>query len=162
MSHIHSIQIQASIRQWVNVAAWQRPFAVTLTLKQVRWNVDGGIVALTGDLASRNVRHFLNVLNKRVYGSAAQRHGKRLRSLATFEGSSGKRLHCHMMIDCPRPELVEHFPSMVASAWASTDWGDRQIDVQPCDQGWLTYMTKLRDKPDFAAAFDWDLCHNPN
>lgn len=162
MHYVHAAQIQSSIRQWVNIDQWQRPFAVTLTLKQVKW-VDGGlVVALTPELASRSVRHFLNVLNKRVYGAAAQRYGKRIRSLATFEGSTTKRLHCHLMLECPRVELEDHFPAIVARAWTAADWSDSQIDVQPCDDGWLTYMTKFRDKPDFASAFDWDLCHNPN
>jgi len=162
MPHIQPAQIQTAIRQWVSVEQWRQPFAVTLTLKQVRW-IDGSVqVSLTPEIASRNVRHFLNVLNKQVYGSASQRHGKRLRSLVAFEGSGTKRLHCHLMVDCPRPDLVETFPASVARAWSAADWSDCQIDVRPCDDGWLTYMTKFRDKPDFASAFDWDLCHNPN
>jgi hypothetical protein len=35
-------------------------------------------------------------------------------------------------------------------------WGYDQIEVRPdADRGWLNYITKLRDKPDFASAIDW-------
>lgn len=119
-------------------------------------------MALTPDFATRNLRHFLNLVNKRIYGSSAQRNGKRIRSVAVQEGGQYKRLHYHLMLDCPRDELVMEFPAILTKAWVSTDWGYPQIDIQPCDQGWLNYMTKLRDKADFASAFDWELCHNPN
>lgn len=162
MTYCLDTKIQRSVQDWVDIHRWNSPFAVTLTLKQRLWLDGGGSVALTPDLASRNLRHFLNLVNKRVYGSSAQRNGKRIRSVAVQEGGQYKRLHYHLMLDCPRDQLVMEFPAILTKAWVSTDWGYPQIDIQPCDQGWLNYMTKLRDKTDFAAAFDWELCHNPN
>ena len=158
MTYVSAQAIQNSVRQWVDIDTWHHPFAVTLTLKQ-RIGGDGGVSAasesLTPEIASRNLRHWLNVMNKQVYGSAAQRHGRRLPVFAVLEGSSGKRLHYHLIIDCPRDELTVAFPAMVVTTWRKTLWGYDQTVVKPCDAGWLTYMTKLRDKPDFASAIDW-------
>ena len=157
--------LQHSVRQWIDIDNWHHPFAVTLTLKQ-RIGGDGGVSSaaenLTTESASRNLRHWLNVMNKQVYGSAAQRHGKRLPVIPVLEGGRGKRLHYHLAIDCPRDELIEFFPAMVATSWRKTLWGYGQTDVQPSDKGWLTYITKLRDKPDFGSSIDWLNCHNPH
>lgn len=162
MGYLSNVAMQSSLREWLKMDKWHSPFAVTLTLKQRLWLDGGASVALTPDLASRNLRHFLNLVNKRVYGSSAQRNGNRIRSVVALEGGHFKRLHYHLMLDCPRDELTMEFPAILTKAWVSTDWGYPQIDIQPCDQGWLNYMTKLRDKADFASAFDWELCHNPN
>lgn len=154
--------MQSAVREWLLVDDWNCAFALTLTLKQ-RIGGDGGISApatsLTREIASQNLKHFLNVLNKQVHGAAAQRHGKRLPVFSVLEGGNGKRLHYHLVIDCPRDDLIEVFPAMVVLAWRKTLWGYGQTDVKPCDAGWVNYMTKLRDKPDFASAIDWENCH---
>lgn len=158
MPVLHAYSIQHSLRQWVQLDRWTHPFAATLTLKQ-RIGGDGGVSSaaetLTPEIASRNLRHFLNVLNKRVYGTAAQRFGKRLPVFPVLEGGGGKRLHYHLAIDCPRDDLLEAFPAMIVTEWRKTLWGYDQSLVTPCDAGWFTYMTKLRDKPDFASSIDW-------
>lgn len=150
--------LQNSLRQWVDIDRWNYPFGLTLTLKQRIWiDNDRGRhgVTLTPEDGSRNLRHFLNILNKQVYGSSSQRHGKGLPVLPVLEGGSSKRLHYHLIIDCPRDDLIEVFPTMIVLAWRRTLWGYDQTDVKPCDQGWLNYITKLRDKPDFASSIDW-------
>lgn len=152
------LKIQKSVRDWIDLGDWHCPFAVTLTLKQ-RLGGDGGVSLmaqnLTPEIASQNLRHFLNLMNKQVYGSAARRHGKQLPVFPVQEGGKDKRLHYHLAIDCPRDELVEVFPAMVIASWQKTLWGFSQIDVQPCDQRWVNYITKLRDKPDYASSIDW-------
>lgn len=158
MPVLHAYSIQNSLRQWFQLDRWTHPFAATLTLKQLIAG-DGGVSSavetLTPAIASRNLRHFLNVLNGRVYGKAAQRFGKRLQVFPVLEGGGGKRLHYHLAIDCPRDDLLEAFPAMIVTTWRKTLWGYDQTVVTPCDAGWFTYMTKLRDKPDFASSIDW-------
>lgn len=158
MSTYCAYSIQKSVREWVQLESWSHPFAVTLTLKQ-RIGGDGGVSSvsqnLTPEIASQNLRHFLNTLNKQIYGSAAQRFGKRIWVVPVLEGGRGKRLHFHLVIDCPRIELVDVFPSIIVTEWRKTLWGYHETDVQPCDAGWLTYMTKLRDKPEFSSSIDW-------
>ena len=158
-AHIPSPRaLQTSIRRWIGNEQWNRPFAVTLTMKQGQMMHDGDrqlYVALTPEIASQNLRHFLNVLNRKVFGSASKRHGKRVNSVAVLEGGNGKRLHYHLILDCPRDEQIGMFPLLIDRAWQSTNWSYDLIDIKQCDDGWLNYMTKLRDKPDFASSFDW-------
>jgi hypothetical protein len=155
---------QSAIRDWIDTTDWKNPFAVTLTLKQrISIPNDRGrhTVSLTPITASRNLQHFLNVMNKQVYGSAAQRHAKSLPVLSMLEGGSDKRLHYHLAIDCPRDDLAARFPSMIIQSWRKTLWGYDEIDVQPADEKWgkyIDYITKLRDKPDFADSIDWMNC----
>jgi hypothetical protein len=159
-----SKNIQKSIRKWIDVGDWNHPFAATLTLKQSIGG-DGGVSSaserLTVEAASRNARHFLNVLNKRIFGPAAFRYQKRVPVVAVLEGTAAKRFHYHLIIDCPRDSLIEEFPTMIRSSWMKTVWGYKEMDVRPCDVGWLDYMTKLKDKTDFASSIDWLNCHLP-
>jgi hypothetical protein len=51
---------------------------------------------------------------------------------------------------------------MVIHTWRKTLWGYDQTHIKPCDSGWVSYITKLRDKPDFGSSIDWLNCHNPH
>ncbi len=144
---------------WVQLDRWQAPFAVTLTLRQCV-TVPNGTTSvtqwLTDTVATQNMRHFLNKLDRSVFGKAATRFGKRIGCMPVLEGTGSKRLHYHAVIDCPRPELTGDFPLMIADAWRTTTWGYWQVDCQKdADNGWLTYITKGRDKPNLADAIDW-------
>ena len=155
--------LQQSVRDWIDIDHWNHPFGVTLTLKQRIWidnNRGRHGVTLNPEDGSRNLRHFLNVLNKQVYGSSSRRYGKRLPVISILEGGGTKRLHYHLVIDCPRDDLIEVFPSMVIQTWRQTLWGYDQTHITPCDEGWVSYITKSRDKPDFGQSIDWLNCHN--
>ena len=161
----NAMSLQKSLREWIEIDHWNYPFGITLTLKQ-RIDVDGEVyrssVPLTLDMGSQNLRHFLNVLNKQIYGSSFTRYGKRLFVIPVLEGGGLKRLHYHVVVDCPRDELIGRFPSLITQTWRSTQWGYHQTVVEPCDRGWINYITKLRDKPDFGTSIDWLNYHNPN
>jgi hypothetical protein len=144
---------------WVQLDRWQSPFAVTLTLRQCV-TVPNGTTSvtqwLTDTAATQNMRHFLNKLDRSVFGKAAVRFGKRIGCVPVLEGGAGKRIHYHAVIDCPRPDLVGEFPALLSDAWRTTMWGYWQVDCQTnADNGWLTYITKVRDKPNLADAIDW-------
>ena len=159
MGYSRNSALQHSLRQWFRLADWQHPFAVTLTLRQSVKVNDGYIatdVWLTNTLASQNLRHFLNRLNRSIYGKASSRFGKGVSCIPVLEGGGSKRLHYHAVIDCPRTNIVLEFPQLVAEHWHSTQWGYWQIDCQPKpDQNWINYITKFRDKPDYSDAIDW-------
>lgn len=164
MCYTDSCSLRNSLRNWINLDDWSHPFAVTLTLKQGVW-VEGERgrfwVPLTPIECSQNLRHFLNVLNRRVYGPSSQRYSKRISVLPVLEGGDSKRLHYHLVIDCPRTDLLEEFPALVTGVWKSTMWGYEQAVITPCDDEWIAYMTKLRDKPDFGMSIDWMNCTIP-
>jgi len=72
---------------------------LTLTLKQA-WQPDrGGWVKIDDYQCRQAFRHFMNLLNRAVYGSAFRRHGKRLRvSDRTRMAKSQKSISCRMTV----------------------------------------------------------------
>jgi len=113
MGYSRNSALQHSLRQWFKLADWQHPFAVTLTLRQSVTVNDGDLatqVWLTETLASQNLRHFLNRLNRSIYGNASARFGKGVSCIPVLEGGGSKRLHYHAVIDCPRHDIAHEFP----------------------------------------------------
>jgi len=154
---LHDLQkLQQAFRSFVDLETWQAPFAVTLSLKQARQETPNGPWAkLTPEWASENFRQFMNRLNAKVWRNAAKRHGVLLNVFPIVEGTKDKRFHFHAVIDCPRPELMEIFPELIEQCWLKTHWGYDQIDIKPnADNGWIRYITKLRDKQDFSLSID--------
>lgn len=148
-------ETQAQVRNWLAGSTWQRPFAITLSLKQRLPDRAERIDTIS---ASQNVRHFANLLSRRCFGSAHKRYGRRVQMFSVIEGGGTKRLHVHAMVDCPSADLELAFPEFIRTAWEKTRWGYREVDVQPCDDGWLSYLLKLRDKPEFDISLDWQNC----
>ena len=165
MNRIECLAYQKSFRDFARIDHWSAPHAVTLTLRQgLMASLPGGdtFVPLTRQEASQNYRHFLNILNGRVFGKAAKRFGRRVNSISTIEGGGGgKRLHIHGIIDCSSQDLLPEFPAVVSEAWHRTQWGLKQIDIKSgADAGWTKYISKLRDKPNYADAIDWQNYEN--
>jgi hypothetical protein len=157
---------QAAFREFADISHWVDPVAVTLTMKQAIQPTDGHqrrLLYLDRYSASQNLRHCLNTLNCKVFGNRFRRFGEKLRVIPVLEGGNGKRLHYHLMTDCPRADLKDQFPAMIRDAWEATTWGYYQSDIQTgADEGWKLYISKLRDKPDYADAIDWPNYHNPD
>lgn len=154
--------IQDAFRGFARIDHWHSPHAVTLTMKQgMRPEPFGLTEYLDRQKAVQNFRHFMNLLNRRVLGKQFQHHRKRLPVIPVLEGGGrGRRLHYHAIIDCPRDDLDELFPLLVQSVWAKTKWGYYETDIQPdADRGWVNYISKPYDKPDYADAIDWENCH---
>lgn len=159
MTHPNT-RIQTAIRDYMLTRGWAAPHAVTLTMKQVLQTGHAQWVMMNPDRASQNFRHFLNLLNRRIFGNAATRFGKGVQCLCVLEGGAEKRYHYHAVLDCPRSDLLEQFPTMIEDAWRRTDWSYEETSIQPfSDDGWIRYISKFRDKPDYSSAFDWMNCH---
>lgn len=131
-----------------------QPFAFTLTLKQV---LPALRIRLTPELAKQNCRHFLNVLNYKLFGKAYQRHGKRVKVVAVLEWSPGERYHYHGLMDCPAALDLYTLPDVVCDSWRKTQWGYHEAEIIPAYDrvGWLNYITK---QSDLAEAIDWENC----
>jgi hypothetical protein len=166
LTRSNTLRHQQAFRDFIHIHGWNAPFAVTLTMKQgvkVETTYGSQITRLTNELASQNLRHFLNLLNKRVYGNAHVRFGSSVRVIPILESGRDKRRHYHLMIDCPRNDLKGLFPQLVRTFWAQTQWGYDQIDIQAdADNGWINYISKLNDKPSFNDAIDWVNYNNPD
>lgn len=125
---------------------------VTLTLKQ---RVDNEV--LTEYSCSSNLRHFLNVINKKVYKNGFTRYGKRLQIFPVLEKSLGDRLHYHLAIERPRDMDLHEFQNMIRSEWIETRFGHREIQIESSiNQGWINYITKFRSYTD---QVDWENVH---
>ena len=75
----NAVQLQEAFVQYSSSIKWSAPIALTLTMKQRQsaQNIDHM-------LASNNFRHFMNRLNRDVYGNAARRFGKGLFAVAWY------------------------------------------------------------------------------
>lgn len=108
---------------------------------------DGLYYATPQDYA-RNLRHFLRVIEGELFGRSNRRRGlgkrKILRRFAVQEWDANGRLHYHLLLDNPTKRPAVEFNTLVIETWQRTEWGYREIDVQPAvTDGWVDYMTKL-------------------
>lgn len=103
----------------------------------------------------------MNLLNRGVYGKSFLRHGKRVQVIPILEGGDLSRFHYHCVIDCPRPEIDPvSFDELVRDCWSLTSYGYHEVDIQPeTDEGWITYISKLRGKPEYDLSIDWENLH---
>lgn len=160
MTLSNTLRNQQAFRDFTHTDGWNAPFAVTLTMKQgmmVEGPYGKTFVKLTRAEASQNLRHFLTLLNKHVFGKAYSRFGVRIPVIPVLEGGSKSRLHFHLMIDCPKDNLIETYPQIIDCLWSRTQWGHSQTNIQAdADSGWINYISKTRDKPSFEDSIDWE------
>ena len=151
----HSDTARRALLSSVRLDQFERPLAVTLTMK-----LRASGRACDPVTASRNFRHFMNRLNRTVFGQAAKRYGKRLRVFPVLEQNREGRLHYHAIIDRPKWIGIAEFGAFVRENWLRTDFGYRQIDVQPVTgDGWVAYLCKRRQKPEgLLDSIDWNNC----
>lgn len=145
-------KFKPSLRDYLDRIPWERPLAVSLTLKQQ-------IKQQRLDLyeASKNFRHFMNRLNRKVFGSAVGRFGKGLRAIPVLEHDELVRFHYHATIDQPGHLEFEDFKEAIKSCWLKTAWGYKEMYIVPVTNGpgWHRYITKANQQPDFDLAIDW-------
>ena len=111
---VRSDPFESAKSHFFDTSSWGEFCDVTLTLKQA-WQPDrGGWLKIDDYRCRQAFQHFMNLLNRAVYGSAFRRHGKRLRVLPVLEkgevraralrpwecGASG-RWHIHCAIELP-------------------------------------------------------------
>lgn len=119
---------------------------MTLTHKRAILTPDGLYYAATQDYA-RNLRHFLTVVEAKLFGRTNRRRGearrKVLRRFVVQERDGNGRFHYHLLIDNPTKLPLVEFRALVIETWQRTEWGYQQVDVQPAvSDGWVHYITK--------------------
>lgn len=128
---------------------------VSLTLKQFALGVK-----LDEIRASKNLRHFLNLLNSEVFGKRFRRFGKRLNVIPSLERSSSGRLHYHLVLQKPvsrYPEMAQdadkEFLELIDNCWKRTDFGYEHTHIHhQIDSGWTDYISKTAHAGD---GIDW-------
>lgn len=165
--------------QLFDTSSWGKFCAVTLTLKQARRSDNGAWVRIDDYPCRRAFRHFMNLLNRAVFGAAFRRYGKRLRVLPVLEkgevrdlalrawerGTSG-RWHIHCAIELPTHFDAIALERLVRVCWAQVEWACGRILVRDgANKGWIDYMLKGRQKSAFDTFFDCVIVesfYNPN
>lgn len=144
-----NIQLKRGIRDYVNDLPNKDCLSVTLTMKQgVEYDFLDNIKAYG------NFKHFMNFLNKKIYGNAFKRFQKRISVVPVLERSSEGRLHFHLTLEKPQRIKQKDYEVMIVECWKKTKFGHRQIDIQNIySDGWNDYITKLVRKED---AVDWE------
>ncbi len=149
---------------------WRSICDVSLTLKQGR-RTDHGHWArkpwvwIDQFQCQRAFRHFLNLLNRAVYGTAVRRYGKRVRIIPVIEKEMNGRWHFHAAIEPPRHINTKDFETLIQDCWQQVDWAYREALVRSnADKGWIDYMLKPTQKSGLEAwsdCIDWNCFHNP-
>ena len=125
---VRSDPFESAKSHFFDTSNWGAFCDVTLTLKQARQPDSGGWLKIDDYRCRQAFRHFMNLLNRAVYGAAFRRYGKSLRVLPVLEkgevcaralrswdrGTSG-RWHIHCAI-----ELPSHFDGI---ALENLTWG---------------------------------------
>ena len=123
-------------------------FGVTLTLRQGIKNQKLDEIS-----CSQNLKHFLNVLNQKVFGNRVKRFNKRLRVLPILEISKGNRLHYHLTLENPFPKDPNRFSDLIEVVWNKTKFGHRHIHIHKnVNWEWNDYITKFKNSND---QIDW-------
>jgi len=175
---VRSDPFESAKSHFFDTSSWGEFCDVTLTLKQA-WQPDrGGWLKIDDYRCRQAFRHFMNLLNRAVYGSAFRRHGKRLRVLPVLEkgevraralrpwecGASG-RWHIHCAIELPSHFDAITLEKMIRECWAKVEWGHGRILVRDgANAGWIDYMLKDRQKSEFDGFLDCiiiESLHNP-
>ena len=110
---------------------WRSIWDLTLTLKQARKTDDGLRWIRTDEYQCREAfRHFMNLLNRAVYGNAYRRNCKKLRVLPILEKASEDernrklrgRWHFHAAIEPPTHIEADRFKTLIQECWYKVDW----------------------------------------
>ena len=167
----------SSTRRWRDAAQsqldtghWHSRVAITFTLKQAVER-DGLLFWLTPEICTEEFRRFMQRLNRRVYGNANRRYGKRLRVVDVVEKDEGGRWHIHAVIELPSGMTKRQFREAINQCWLG--WNARTMNVWAyqqnkikfdADAGWERYLLKLRQKAGHEAwpdCIDWYSLYNP-
>lgn len=142
-------QIKEQITDYLQNLDINESMGITLTMKQVS---NGERLDTVN--ASRNFRHFMNLLNRKLYGSRFKRFGVQLSVIPSIEVSSDGRIHYHLIMRKPEGVNPTEFFKMINEMWAKTKFGYRYNHFHPSiDKGWVGYITKSRSERD---EIDWN------
>ena len=175
---VRSDHFESAKSYFFDTSGWGPFCDVTLTLKQARQFNTGAWIKIDDYPCRQAFRHFMNLLNRAIYGAAFRRHGKRLRVLPVLENGeirtrnerrrehrTAGRWHIHCAIELPSHLDAIALENLIRECWAKVEWGyDRILVRDGANAGWINYMLKNRQKSRFDGLFDWiiiESLHNP-
>lgn len=140
-------------------------FAVTFTLKQnikAKSNIGLTQINVTREMISKNIRHFSNRLNQKIFKNRYRRFGQKLRMVPVFEGLNGsKRLHVHLIIESPVNFESSTYKNLILECWDKTDFAYRHADFQQIYDyaGWVNYILKDLNQDETKSCIDIENLH---
>jgi hypothetical protein len=149
---VRSDPIESAKSHFFDTSSWGDFCDVTLTIKQSHQPESGGWAKIDDYQCREAFQHFMNLLNRAVFGPAFRRHGKRLRVLPVLEkgevraralrswecGISG-RWHIHCAIELPLHFDAVGLEKLIRECWAKVAWGHSRILVRDgANAGWIT------------------------
>ena len=155
----------------IDTSNWSSIWDMTLTLKQACYHNSGrekGILRtrflINDSRCRRTFRHFMNLLNREVYGAAVRHHDKRLRVIPVLEREMGGRWHYHAAVEPPSYLESSAFEKLIHDCWSRTDWGHGNVLVrEAADRKWINYMLKHWQKSGLESwedCIDWESLNN--
>jgi hypothetical protein len=174
---VRSDCFESAKSHFFDTSSWGAFCDVTLTLKQARQH-SGGRLKIDDYRCRQAFRHFMNLLNRAVYGAAFRRYGKMLRVLPVLEKGEVRarasrswdrvtsgRWHIHCAIELPSHCDAIAFKKLIRDCWTKVEWGYGRILVRDgANAGWINYMLKDRQKSEFDGFVDCiiiESLHNP-
>ena len=128
---------------------------LSLTYKQQRF-LNGRWYHLTEQIMEQNLKHFLNLVNSKVFGNGFKRYGKKLKILSKNEYSINRRLHNHLILEKPKRYDYLIFSKIIIQSINKTDWMylEHHIEEPTNHQSkvsWFNYIMKgnLNDSIDW-------------
>ena len=150
-------RVKEAAIDFCSVAEWKNPTAITLTMKKGQY-FNHIYVALDEIMCSRNLRFCLNRLNQKLLGNA--RRKSRIKTVAVLERDRDGRFHYHLAIDRPSFVFEDEFYHELCRCWEKTIWKRKLVDERvSADDGWISYIMKLRSKAEYSESIDWPNCH---
>lgn len=143
-----SANCRESLQLWLQSRTQQYPLALTLTFKDfyVEKTPTGHVTrVLSRATCEKALARFQLKLNRAVFGrSAADKRHASLQYLVALEGEiSGKRLHAHLALGGPPPNMMPHqLQKHIEKAIQLVPAIDSRFKLEIADSGWLAYMGK--------------------
>ena len=134
--------IQAAYEEFIGEAGQDIEIAVTLTFRDSALRM-GGISARLN--VEKTVRHYVNRLNKLVFGHGVKRKGQTLTVISVIEGEvSRKRLHAHLGISRPKHIDLPTWIRIVLREATQCRQIDKEMKVEAVFSapGWISYILK--------------------
>lgn len=158
VTQLNNYDLNDTIRTFIKSHPIPNPINVTLTEKQ---HVNQFWIDDTR--SSQNFRYFRNILNRNVFGNAAERFGRHLKIVVIREEDMVTRHHIHCVIETPKDWDTPTFTKTIERAWHNTEFGYASVHTKRPESeqetvGWLAYILKHKTKKVFADAIDWDNC----
>ena len=160
-----TFQEKTALIEFCDTSHWRSVVGLTLNLKQTVVTPSGGFVRIDELTAKKAFRHYMKLLNRRIYKAAYRHHGKQLRVIPILEKSADGRWHYHAAIEPPWFMDANRFGDIAMDVWLQTPlgYGHGEISID-ADAGWFAYMAKFRSKSGleyYYDCIDTEAFHNP-